>query len=163
MSHQVKPINFHHNPTDYCTKWLWWCYIFQRQRLSVSSKSSELFFHYISFIIKQHINPTVTLNNVFIRSKTSLFSANDTTAHLGKKYGGGVYSVDSFLWIISFHVYLQEWKGVRWNSPVSFDFLYQYCHPWMCRQSVGQEKNHLSSSSMVMMSPQQFGTTQEHF
>jgi len=49
-----------------------------------------------SFIIvlrvKQDINPTVTLNNSFIRSKTSLFSANDTSAHLGKKYGEGDFS-----------------------------------------------------------------------
>ena len=44
MSHQDQPINFHHNPTDYCMKWLWWCYI--KDRLSVSSKPTELFFHY---------------------------------------------------------------------------------------------------------------------
>lgn len=89
-----------------------------------------------SFIIalrgKQDKNPTVTLN-IFMRREGSLFSANDTSTLLRKKYGGEEISVDSVLWIISFHIILQEWIGVRWNSLVYFDFPYQY-QPWMCWQ-----------------------------
>lgn len=59
----------------------------------------------IALGVKQDINPTVTLN-IFIRRKASLFSPNDTSTLLRKKYGGKKTSVDSFLWIISFHIFL---------------------------------------------------------
>lgn len=115
MSH-----NFHRNATDYCMKWLWWCYIKDRDSRFLQNQVNFSFI--IVLRVKQDINPAVTLNNIFIRSKTSLFSANDTSAHLGKKYDVGDLSgfilMDYFLSCLSTRIKRGEMEQpcVLWFS-----------------------------------------------
>lgn len=63
--------------------------LFFKERDSQCLQNQVNFSVIIVLRVKQDINLTVTLNSIFMRSKTSLFNANDTSAHLGKKFGGG--------------------------------------------------------------------------